>query len=316
MGGGQIWKNMEEHIATSDNMALNCGLDNETKDVLSSRPMPSFKDKAEESGRAKSKRKNAERSMLDDRLTHYFSPTSSKRTTKARQDIQDNQAITEALLKKSPKKRVGRSIDFTSTPSQQHTVSDDKEEDISTQHSATKDAVHNQDPISSHLTPAEVYKKTIKNQNLAVQKLQKNYKSSPISNSIHHSLKNKINTASKRQSLSKPIKTPNSEFSFNSSVEQEKDVSLPDQSNEFYTCTTCNQPFPHKKDYISHYKVCLLSSNVGVLFDKVTEKVPEPKEESVDKENARKDKKSDLNKNQKKKKKIGLKKKKKKKKKK
>ena len=61
-------------------------------------------------------------------------------------------------------------------------------------------------------------------------------------------------------------------------------MSLPDQSSEFYTCTTCNQTFPHKKDYISHHKVCLLSSNVGVLFDKVTEKVPEPKEESVDKE--------------------------------
>jgi len=236
----RITNDVKEDIA-NDKIEMDSGHDNGTIDDMSSIPMPSFKDNPEE--RTKSKRKNGERSMLDDRLTHYFSPTSNKRTTKARQDIQDNKAITEALLKKSPKKKVGRSINFTSTPSQQQTVSDDKQDDIHTEH-PDKNEVENkiseadtkQEDLTSHLTPAEVYKKTIKNQNLALHKSQTKYKSSPISNSIQQNLKSKLNNSAKRLSLSKPIETPNSEFSFNSSLEQEQDVSLPDQSSDFYTC--------------------------------------------------------------------------------
>ena len=50
------------------------------------------------------KRRPSETSQLDDKLAQYFSPKSSKREVKVRQDVQDNIAIVNALLAKSPSK--------------------------------------------------------------------------------------------------------------------------------------------------------------------------------------------------------------------
>ena len=83
--------------------------------------VPTFDDEPNEVRRT-SPRKNAgskrrPSTMLGDELTEYFSPKSSKRAVKVRQDIQDNLAIANALLAKSPsksaRKRVGgRSLQF------------------------------------------------------------------------------------------------------------------------------------------------------------------------------------------------------------
>ena len=101
----------------------------------------------------------------------------------------------------------------------------------------------------------------------------------------------KLQNAKRRVEPAKPIENPESDLAFNASSSScdgnvadgfnspaiisgsnPQTILAQNQSCEFYECSTCQEKFELKTDYMSHHMMCLLKSNTGVLFDKVREK--------------------------------------------
>ena len=125
---GGLTENSENEFATSSDV-------HQSKLNVSNIAVPIFNEQPREVARRTSPRKNnsglkrrpSETSQLDDKLAQYFSPKSSKREVKVRQDVQDNIAIANAIFSKSPRKNKRRaSLKFGSKATEVESFEDVK----------------------------------------------------------------------------------------------------------------------------------------------------------------------------------------------